>query len=196
LTHQTGGQTNPPKANFSVNKTMLEKPAVLVLTGASGAGKTTLAIKLDQLAIAGVAAINCDRVKIEFPESGDPSDYQAAILKYWISQVRDDKGQIELAVLDTQIRPHRAREALNRAMVAYSEIVLVDCDPARRNARLRGERGQPELANAQMDCWAAYLRGQADAMGLPIIDTSEDPVERSLEILVDLVRNLRDRAAA
>jgi ABC-type taurine transport system ATPase subunit len=95
-----------------MNKTMLEKPAILVLTGASGAGKTTLALKLGQLTIAGVVSINCDRVKIEFPESGDPSDYQAAILKYWISQVRDDKGQIELTVLDTQIRPHRAREAL------------------------------------------------------------------------------------
>jgi len=103
-----------------VNKTMLEKPAILVLTGASGVGKTTLALKLSQLTIAGVVSINCDRVKIEFPVSGDPSNYQAAILEYWISQVRDDRGQIELAVLDTQIRPHRAREVLRNYLETQS----------------------------------------------------------------------------
>ena len=38
---------------------------ILVLTGASGAGKTTLALKLNELAIPGVKGINCDRVKVE-----------------------------------------------------------------------------------------------------------------------------------
>src|SRR5262249_19212049 len=113
---------------LSVDHSILKKPAILLLTGASGAGRTTLTLKLDQMEIAGVECINCDRVKIEFPESGDPSDYQAAILRYWISQISDEERKIDLAVLDTQIRPHRALEVIDQAGIVNFEIVLVDCD--------------------------------------------------------------------
>ena len=33
-------------------------------------------------------------------------------------------------------------------------------------------RGQPELATPDMDCFAAYMCGQADTLDLPIIDTT------------------------
>lgn len=168
-----------------MNKTMT-KPAIIILTGASGAGKTTLLLKLTELAIEGVECINCDRVKVDVPASADSSDYQAAILKYWLTEVSEK--QYEAVVLDTQIRPHRAKEVLEQMGIIKSEIILVDCDPVKRNARLRRERGQPELATAQMDCWAAYLRGQADAVGLQIIDTSDDDIERSLNSLISCVR--------
>jgi hypothetical protein len=95
-----------------------------------------------------------------------------------------------VAVLDTQIRPHRALEVLRQARIDDAQIVLVDCEPVKRNARLHTDRSQPELANPQMDCWAAYLRGQADALKLSIIDTSNDSVEESLAQLELLVRNL------
>lgn len=181
-----------------MNKSALHQPAILVLTGASGAGKTTLALKLNELAIPGVEGINCDRVKIEVDETGDSSDRQANILRYWISHFSQPETGIELAVLDTQIRPHIALEVLSHAAIEHAQIVLVDCDPVKRNERLHQERGQPELANPQMDCWAAYLRGQADALKLSIIDTSNDQVDKSLVELELLVRNLliRSRAAA
>ena len=165
-------------------------PAILVLTGASGAGKTTLTLKLHELAIPGVEGINCDRVKLDT----DSADRQSDILRYWISHLSQPETGIELAVLDTQIRPHRALEVLAQAAIEYAQIVLVDCDPVKRNERLHMERGQPELANPQMDCWAAYLRGQADALNLSIIDTSNDPIEKSLIELELLVRNLLTRS--
>ncbi len=165
-------------------------PAILVLTGASGAGKTTLTLKLNELAIPGVKGFNCDRVKIEEAST----DRQADKLLYWISHLRQAETGIELAVLDTQIRPHRAQEVLSQAAINYAQIVLVDCDPVKRNERLHLERGQPELANHQMDCWAAYLRGQADALKLSIIDTSNDTIDKCLIELESLVRNLLTRA--
>ncbi|HKU72629.1 MAG TPA: hypothetical protein VJR02_01800 [Pyrinomonadaceae bacterium] len=168
--------------------------AIVVLTGASGAGKTTLTLKLNELAIPGVKGFNCDRVKVEIDEKADPADRQADILRYWISHLSQRETGIELAVLDTQIRPHRALEVLSQAGINYAQIVLVDCDPVKRNERLHMDRGQPELANPQMDCWAAYLRGQADAMRLSIIDTSNDPIDKSLVELEYLVRDLLTRA--
>jgi hypothetical protein len=101
----------------------------------------------------------------------------------------------QLAVLDTQIRPHRALEVLNEAGIPHTLIVLVNCDQIKRNERLHTERNQPELANPQMDCWAAYLRGQADALKLPIIDTSDGPIEKSLIELELLVKDLLARAS-
>src|SRR5688572_3296983 len=109
-----------------MNSSVLKSPAILVLTGASGAGKTTLTLKLKELAIPGVAAINCDRVKIE-PKKADSYDQQVDTLHYWISQLSQQETGIELAVLDTQIRPHRALEVLNQTAIVYSQIVLVDC---------------------------------------------------------------------
>jgi energy-coupling factor transporter ATP-binding protein EcfA2 len=174
----------------------LRSPAILVLTGASGAGKTTLTLKLNELAIPGVEGINCDRVKIEAHETAGSTDPQVDILRYWISQLSQQEPRIELAVLDTQIRPHRALQVLNQAAIVYAQIVLVDCDPIKRNERLHMDRSQPELANPQMDCWAAYLRGQADALNLSIIDTSNDPIDKSLIELELLVMDLLNRARA
>ena len=168
--------------------------AILILTGASGAGKTTLALKLNELAIPGVKGFNCDRVKIESDETSDPPDRQAETLRYWISHLSQVETGIELAVLDTQIRPHRALEVLSQAAINCAQIVLVDCDPVKRNERLHMDRGQPELANPRMDCWAAYLRGQADALKLSIIDTSNDSIDESLVELELLVRDLLTRA--
>lgn len=169
-------------------------PAILVLTGASGAGKTTLALKLNELALPGVKGINCDRINIESDEIASSSDRQGDILRYWVSHLRQAETGIELAVLDTQIRPHRALELLGEAAIEYAQIVLVDCDPVKRNQRLHADRGQPELASPRMDCWAAYLRGQADALKLSIIDTSNDPIDKSLVELELLVRDLLTRA--
>lgn len=169
-------------------------PAIIVLTGASGAGKTTLAMKLKELGITGVEAINCDRVKLEVDEGEDSNDVQAKTLRYWISRLKEDESNVQLAVLDTQIRPHRALDVLNHAGIKNAEIVLVDCDPVIRNERLHVDRRQPELAHTQMDCWAAYLRGQADALNLAIIDTTEGQVDKSLSVLEALVRDLLNRA--
>ena len=83
---------------------------------------------------------------------------------------------------------------LSEAAIDYAQIVLVDCDPVKRNERLHMDRSQPELANPQMDCWAAYLRGQADALNLSIIDTSNNPPDKSLGELELLVRDLLTRA--
>jgi len=48
-----------------------------------------------------------------------------------------------------------------------------------------------------MDCWAAYLRGQADALELPVIDTTNLAIDTVADELVVHVEQLRrERAAA
>src|SRR5438093_1112054 len=74
---------------------------------------------------------------------------------------------------------------------------LARLNPEVRHARLVGPRGQPELSNSQMDCWAAYLRGQADALNLPVIDTTDLGIDAAVDALVPYVQQVKaDRAAA
>lgn len=167
-------------------------PAVVVLTGASGAGKTTLIERLNKRAIPGVVGINCDRVKIDVPEG--TSDGQPEVLRYWITKLADKDPRVELAVLDTQIRPHAALETLEKIGVKHFQVVLVNCDHPVRNHRLINERNQPELANPQMDCWAAYMRGQADALGLAMIHTDDVSPDDSFGELDALIKDLLSRA--
>jgi dephospho-CoA kinase len=155
-------------------------PAIIVLTGASGAGKSTLVSGLQQSGVAGVAAISCDRVKLDLPDNSP----EGATLEYWIRRMSED-SQTKVAVIDTQVRPSCAREVFVRMGVRVGRVVLVDCMYAERHERLR-VRGQPELVNSQMDCWAAYLRGQADALDLQVIDTTRAEVAECVSRLVGL----------
>lgn len=174
-----------------MQQTLSLKPAIIVLTGASGSGKTTIAFGLKELNIAGVESINCDRVKIETPENIDLGESQALILRYWIDRLSNDEEDhnIKLYVLDTQIRPHLAQSVFSELGVQYTKVILVDCEHDVRHRRLRELRNQPELVNHQMDCWAAYLRGQADALNLPIIDGGLS-IERAIDSLAIQVNEL------
>lgn len=59
--------------------------------------------------------------------------------------------------------------------------MLVHCDDATRTLRLRNERNQPDLANPDMMNWAKFLRGEAEAGGFELLDTSKISLEDSVE---------------
>lgn len=95
-----------------------------------------------------------------------------------------------MSVLDGQTRPSFVRSAADRFPSVRFRIVLLDSDPGVRRVRV-GKRGQPKLATAQMDMWSAYLRGQADALKLPVVDTTVltvQEVANALEAQVDAFR--------
>lgn len=152
-------------------------PAVLVVVGASGAGKSTLTRGLAALRLPGVVCYAFDTIGVPSAaeiaaQFGDGAAWQAWALDQWITRLARNDDGAALAVLDAQVRPHAALEALRQQNVTRRRVVLVDCGYHERNARLRGPRGQPELATPDMDCFAAYMRGQADALGLDILNTT------------------------
>ncbi|HEX8243431.1 MAG TPA: hypothetical protein VF541_08050 [Longimicrobium sp.] len=163
------------------------QPALLVLTGASGAGKTTLVHALQAMRLPGVGCYFFDEIGVPSAEEmtrrfGGGEQWQSAMTAGWITRLlRNDDG-VRVAVLDGQVRPSMARGHLQRLGAQRWQIALADCGHAERNARLHGPRAQPELATGDMDCWAAYLRGQADALGLPVIDTSRPLAETVAEL--------------
>lgn len=83
-------------------------------------------------------------------------------------------------------------EAARSAQLAAFHIVLIDCDHEERRRRLREERRQPELDHRDIYCWAAYLRGQADALGAEVLDTTgRDIVTATAELAQSIARFAR-----
>ncbi|MEP6781720.1 MAG: hypothetical protein ABJC26_17605 [Gemmatimonadaceae bacterium] len=161
---------------------------VLVVTGASGVGKTTLVRTLESRGVPGVSFYYFDSIGVPSVEEmtlkfGSAAKWQLAMTNNWLERLARADG---LAVLDAQVRPSVCREAFARLHVD-GDIVLIDCEHDVRETRLRDERAQPELITREMACWASYLRGQADALELPIIDTTSLSINAAADQLHALV---------
>src|SRR5436305_14727726 len=96
---------------------------------------------------------------------GSGERWQEATTHEWVERLRNDPRPV--AILEGSTRPSFIRAALGETRAG---IVLLDCEQSVRSHRLRTHRQQPELDTHEMQCWAAYLHRQADALGLPVID--------------------------
>jgi hypothetical protein len=173
---------------------------ILVVTGASGAGKTATVRALDTRGIAGVRCFYFDSIGVPTAEVmerdyGGGERWQAAATGEWLSQLGGLPNEVRVAVLDGQTRPSFVVDAAPRASPRVVHVALLDCSADVRRARLHGPRQQPELADARMDQWAAYLRGHADALHLVVIDTSASSVGEVADQLEELVRDIDRRGA-
>lgn len=174
--------------------------SVLVVTGASGAGKTATVEALAARALPGVRCFHFDSIGVPTAESmerdyGGAERWQAWATNQWLARLAALGEGVRVAVLDAQTRPSIVFAAPGAGITWRAHVAVLDCSPQVRAARLHGPRGQPELATARMDSWAAYLRGQADALALPVIDTSGLTVADVAQHLEAIVRRLADSDA-
>ena len=140
-------------------------------------------------ALPGVGCYYFDSVGVPSPEEmcrdfGTPGQWQALTTQRWLDRFAANSDGVDVCVLDGQTRPSFVLHAAERAGLALVRILLLDCASAVRHARLAGPRRQPELANTRMDGWAAYLRGQADALSLPVVDTTSITIAGAADALV------------
>jgi hypothetical protein len=162
-------------------------PAIIVVTGASGSGKTATVRALAARGLPGVRCHHFDAVGVPSVEDmyrdfGSPEQWQAITTQRWIDRLSAERDP-DVHVLDGQTRPSFVREAAERTRVAFAGVVLMDCAASVRHTRLVEVRGQPDLSNSQMDCWAAYLRGRADALNLSVIDTTRLDIDAAADAL-------------
>lgn len=170
------------------------------MTGASGSGKTALVNHLRSSAATplDLALFQFDSIGVPSPEVmvrdfGSGENWQQAKTLEWIERISRDHLQTRDVILEGQMRLSFIEEAVRRAgggaQPSGVKIVLVDCTDAVRAHRLEVLRGQPELSNADMRNWAAYLRREAISGGHAIIDTSEmsvaEAAAQALKLLTD-----------
>jgi len=176
-------------------------PAIMVVTGASGSGKTTAVHALEERCVHGVSCHYFDSVGVPSPQQmkrdfGSEEAWQATMTERWLERLATSANGAEVCVLDGQTRPSFVLSAAQRIHLDVVRTVLLDCSHEVRHARLRKPRGQPELVNAQMDCWAAYLRGQADAFGLTVIDTTVRDIQAVADELAACVETVRSELSS
>ncbi len=162
---------------------------IVIVTGASGAGKTTLVRALEARTLPGVACHSFDSIGVPstgqmIAEYGSGAAWQEAMTRRWIGRLQQNGESARIAMLDGQVDIAMAHHCLVDAGIESSRIILVDCAHTMREARLRDLRGQPELACREMATWAAHLRGQAEEFGCPIITTSSADITACTDTLI------------
>ena len=163
-------------------------PAILFLTGASGAGKTALvSAARARSPTESVRFLHFDSVGVP---SNPPAGWQETTTRRWVERIVAAHEDTALVVLEGSSDLRFVREAFARFLVADGRTILVHCEERKRNRRLTDERGQPELVTRRMDSWAQYLYGQAREMGVPVLDTSGQTFDQSLDALERQIANI------
>lgn len=161
----------------------------LILTGASGSGKTTIADRVEACADGRIHVLRFDSVGVPSPEEmtvqyGSGEGWQRAMTHQWIKRIQTLLPEGKPVLLEGQMKIAFINEALAKHDVENAQCWLVDCSDAERARRLTGERNQPELATSHMMGWARYLRQEAADQCAHRLDTDslscEEAVDRIL----------------
>jgi hypothetical protein len=162
---------------------------LVILTGASGSGKTTIAERIEQQYPEQVRVLRFDSIGVPSPEEriarwGSGGGWQRAMTIEWLDRIARERYALPV-LFEGQMRLAFITEGLATAGIAEARIVLVHCDDTTRTHRLCNERNQPDLANPDMMNWAKFLRGEAEAGGFELLDTSKISIEDSVEYVCE-----------
>src|SRR5215472_143065 len=165
----------------------------VVLTGASGAGKTTIAHCVEKLALPNCEVHFFDSIGVppveqrrrEYGPGHEPGGaWQRAMTLHWVSRAGAILKRGTSVLLEGQMRIAFITEALAENQIRSAYIILLDCDDTTRAERLHVHRAQPHLANLDMMNWARYLREEACAADVRVLDTGRLSIAECVSIIV------------
>jgi hypothetical protein len=158
---------------------------LVILTGASGSGKTAIANAIKSAHAGFIDVLHFDFVGVPSSEAmvagwGSGEAWQRAMTLAWMARIAGMRRHARAVLFEGQMRLAFVRAGLSASGIASANLILVDCDDETRTRRLVTNRSQPELADATMMNWAAFLRREALVAGCEILDTSRAPLEASV----------------
>ncbi len=157
------------------------KAQLVILTGASGSGKTTIANRIALRSARDIEVHSFDSAGVPphdqmIAEHGSAERWQRVLTFQWFSRLAAMREKQSRILLEGQMRPSVVAEAAKAHGIDEYSLILLDCDDATRSRRLRLGRAQPDLDNPTMKNWAKHLRDEAREGGYEIIDTSYLPL--------------------
>lgn len=166
----------------------------VVLTGASGAGKTTIAHAVENLALPNCEVHFFDSIGVpsveqmcrEYGPWHEPGGaWQRAMTLYWVKRICPILKRGTSVLLEGQMRIAFIKEALAENQIRSAHIIFLDCDDTTRAERLHVHRAQPDLANPEMMNWARYLREEASAADITVLDTGRPSAAECASVIVE-----------
>ncbi|RUM05535.1 AAA family ATPase [Rhizobium chutanense] len=169
---------------------------LIILTGASGAGKTTIAEAIERLHGQDIDVFYKDRIGVPpvqemVDKFGSVEGWQRAATFEWMVRLSPLVTEGHNVLFEGQSRFSFLAEAAERAGISEHSCILIDCDDETRARRLSIDRGQPDLANPDMMNWAAFLRREAETYGCENLDTSNLTLEQGVERVLRELRRQR-----
>ncbi|HAT7869366.1 TPA: GNAT family N-acetyltransferase [Legionella pneumophila] len=169
------------------------QPLIVLITGASGVGKTTLLKEIEQqypqetISSHFFDSIGVPSFDDMIQQYGSTEKWQEITTRRWIerlSQIHDKK----LIFLEGQFNPEFALTPLKEHGIKNYLLICLHTEQAIREHRLSVLRNQPELADIHMNNWALFLKEKTIEMGGVILDSSQDSINMLVMELMELVR--------
>lgn len=163
---------------------------IVILVGASGSGKTTIAKAIAERFPEAVEVLFFDSIGVPSAETmviefGSLEGWQRAKTFEWMHRLVSLSESGRNVILEGQMRLAFLSEGASAAGLLSYIPILVDCNDATRTRRLIVDRQQPELANDDMMKWATFLRAEALGAGCDVLDTSELSLEQSISYVAE-----------
>jgi RNase adaptor protein for sRNA GlmZ degradation len=163
---------------------------LVILTGASGSGKSTIAAALGASSNRRIHVIHFDSVGVPDPAAmiagwGSGEAWQEAMTARWMMDIKALVPLRQSILFEGQIRPSYLPAAV-AGLGCDSRVLLLDCSDEVRRRRLRVERRQPDLASEHMMRWAAVMQAEADELGFARLDTTSIKVGEAVEAIAKL----------
>jgi len=172
--------------------------ALVILTGASGSGKTAIARTIEEshpsIAVFRFDTIGVPSVEVmaAFGSGHQPGGaWQRAMTLQWMERIAPVVAQGNAVLFEGQMRIAFIREALAASGIGSASILCVECDDTTRAQRLAHDRLQPELANRSMMLWSRYLHQEALEAGCEILDTTSRSLSDSVAYVLSILRDHR-----
>jgi hypothetical protein len=155
----------------------------VVLIGASGSGKTTIARAIAQRYVDDVEVFHFDWIGVPaawqmIEEYGSCEGWQRAKTIEWMAKLAPLSRSGHRLLFEGQTRLRFLAEGAEAAGGPAYLPILVDCDDETRSKRLSLEREQAELANENMTNWARHLRREQKGCSCETLDTSTLSLEQ------------------
>jgi chloramphenicol 3-O-phosphotransferase len=172
--------------------------SLVVLTGASGAGKTAIARCIEAKHLPDLQVLFFDSVGVPSRQAMNEQHgtghqpggaWLRATTIQWMKRIRPVLDAGMCILFEGQMRIAFIQEALTAAGIGHARLILVDCADDDRVRRLTVDRGQPELASIEMLNWARYLRNESLQNGIQIVDTSSITLTESVQLVLHLLAN-------
>lgn len=170
----------------------ITKPYLILVTGASGTGKTTIVKAIEKKLNNKLVSFNYfDDIGVPSFESmvsnfGSPQRWQEVTTHAWMAKLSalSDK---KLIILEGSFNPEFAIAKLQKPELENCLVICIHTDKAQREARLLQNRNQPELVSQDMENFARVLKERTLALGGEIVEPAENNPSQTAQFIIELI---------